>query len=348
MLFYNGGAFLTTEGSESLEDLRFLEESGVEILTCGTCLNHYGLADKLAVGQVTNMYEIAERDDPRFPHREAVTGGERMQRKRETLVVVRGGGDIATGTIQKLWNSGFGLVILETDRPTAIRRKVALSQAVYEGTATVEELTAARIESTDEIEKEWEKGRIPLLVDPECRCLEDLKPLALVDAILAKKNLGTHRKIAKYTIALGPGFTAGADVDLVIETMRGHSLGRIIREGSAMPNTGVPGIIAGYGKERVVHAPADGTLHILHDIGDSVEKGEPLGLIGEVKVPAPLSGLLRGILPDGFAVTKGLKMADVDPRLSEYANCFTISDKARCIGGGVLEGLLSLMREGEE
>ena len=211
-----------------------------------------------------------------------------MQRKRETLVVVRGGGDIATGTIQKLWNSGFGLVILETDRPTAIRRKVALSQAVYEGTATVEDLTAARIESTDEIEKEWEKERIPLLVDPECRCLEDLKPLALVDAI-----------------------------------------------------------IAGYGKERVVHAPADGTLHILHDIGDSVEKGEPLGLIGEVKVPSPLSGLLRGILPDGFAVTKGLKMADVDPRLSEYANCFTISDKARCIGGGVLEGLLSLMREGE-
>ena len=258
-----------------------------------------------------------------------------MQRKRETLVVVRGGGDIATGTIQKLWNSGFGLVILETDRPTAIRRKVALSQAVYEGTATVEELTAARIESTDEIEKEWKKGRIPLLVDPECRCLEDLKPLALVDAILAKKNLGTHRKMAKYTIALGPGFNAGADVDLVIETMRGHSLGRIIREGSAMPNTGVPGIIAG------------GTLHILHDIGDSVEKGEPLGLIGEVKVPSPLSGLLRGILPDGFAVTKGLKMADVDPRLSEYANCFTISDKARCIGGGVLEGLLSLMREGE-
>ena len=133
-----------------------------------------------------------------------------MQRKRETLVVVRGGGDIATGTIQKLWNSGFGLVVLETDRPTAIRRKVALSQAVYEGTATVEDLTAARIESTDEIEKEWEKGRIPLLVDPECRCLEDLKPLALVDAILAKKNLGTHRKMAKYTLALGPGFTAGA------------------------------------------------------------------------------------------------------------------------------------------
>ena len=153
--------------------------------------------------------------------------------------------------------------------------------------------------------------------------------------------------MAKYTLALGPGFTAGADVDLVIETMRGHSLGRIIREGSAMPNTGVPGIIAGYGKERVVHAPVDGTLHILHDIGDSVEKGEPLGLIGEVKVPSPLSGLLRGILPDGFAVTKGLKMAYVDPRLSEYANCFTISDKARCIGGGVLEGLLSLMREGE-
>ena len=270
-----------------------------------------------------------------------------MQRKREELVVVRGGGDIATGTIQKLWNSGFGVVILETDRPTAIRRKVALSQAVYEGTAAVEELTAERIECPEEIEEVWKRGRIPLLVDSDCSYLKELKPMALVDAILAKKNLGTDKTMAKHTIALGPGFTAGVDVDLVIETMRGHSLGRIIREGMAMPNTGVPGVIAGYGKERVVHAPADGILHIFHDIGDSVEKGEALGKIGEVEVLSPLSGLLRGILPDGFPMTKGLKMADVDPRLSEYENCFTISDKARCIGGGVLEGLSSLIREAE-
>ena len=263
-----------------------------------------------------------------------------MQRKREELVVVRGGGDIATGTIQKLWNSGFGVVILETDRPTAIRRKVALSQAVYEGTAAVEELTAERIECPEEIEEVWKRGRIPLLVDADCSYLKELKPMALVDAILAKKNLGTDKTMAKHTIALGPGFTAGVDVDLVIETMRGHSLGRIIREGMAMPNTGVPGVIAGYGKERVVHAPAEGILHIFHDIGDSVE-------IGEVEVRSPLSGLLRGILPDGFPVIKGLKMADVDPRLSEYENCFTISDKARCIGGGVLEGLSSLIREAE-
>ena len=153
-----------------------------------------------------------------------------MQRKREELVVVRGGGDIATGTIQKLWNSGFGVVILETDRPTAIRRKVALSQAVYEGTAAVEELTAERIECPEEIEEVWKRGRIPLLVDADCSYLKELKPMALVDAILAKKNLGTDKTMAKHTIALGPGFTAGVDVDLVIETMRGHSLGRIIRE----------------------------------------------------------------------------------------------------------------------
>ena len=268
---------------------------------------------------------------------------------KEILIICRGGGDLATGIVHRLFRAGYQVLILETAEPAAIRRQVSFCEAVYEGTATVEGVTAERIYTAKKqaVEEVLQRGRIPLLVDPECRCLEDLKPLALVDAILAKKNLGTHRKMAKYTLALGPGFTAGADVDLVIETMRGHSLGRIIREGSAMPNTGVPGIIAGYGKERVVHAPADGTLHILHDIGDSVEKGEPLGLIGEVKVPSPLSGLLRGILPDGFAVTKGLKMADVDPRLSEYANCFTISDKARCIGGGVLEGLLSLMREGE-
>ena len=263
------------------------------------------------------------------------------------LVLIRGAGDLASGVSLRLHRAGFPVVMTDLPKPTAIRRTVCFSQAIRFGTTMVEDAEGVCCHTAREVKAALDAEKIPVLPDETAKCKDWLHPDVLVDGILAKKNLGTKMSDAPLVIALGPGFCAGRDCHAVIETMRGHSLGRIIREGSAMPNTGVPGIIAGYGKERVVHAPADGTLHILHDIGDSVEKGEPLGLIGEVKVPSPLSGLLRGILPDGFAVTKGLKMADVDPRLSEYANCFTISDKARCIGGGVLEGLLSLMREGE-
>ena len=274
-----------------------------------------------------------------------------MQRKRETLVVVRGGGDIATGTIQKLWNSGFGLVILETDRPTAIRRKVALSQAVYEGTATVEDLTAARIESTDEIEKEWEKGRIPLLVDPDGRSIEVLKPDVVVDAIIAKKNLGTTKEMAPLVIGVGPGFTAGVDVDLVIESMRGHNLARILEEGSALSNTGIPGNIGGFTKERVIHAPTEGFIKNIHQIGDVVEAGTEIARIYEnmdesgnfsgasVAVPATITGIIRGLIREGYHFPKGFKIADIDPREGELKNCFTISDKARSIGGSVLEAV---------
>ena len=188
----------------------------------------------------------------------------------------------------------------------------------------------------------------------------------LVDAILAKRNLGTSRRMAPVTVGLGPGFVAGEDVDYVIETMRGHSLGRIIAEGAALPNTGVPGLIAGMGSERVIHAPASGRLRMIHDIADIVREGEPIAEIladpdngksdntesdgvesdsaesdragtgDAVVVRAPIAGVLRGILPDGFAVPRGMKMADIDPRLSERENCFTISDKARCIAGSVL------------
>ena len=176
--------------------------------------------------------------------------------------------------------------------------------------------------------------------------LEKVRPWALVDAILAKKNLGTTRDMADKTIGLGPGFTAGQDVDLVIETMRGHNLGRIIGNGSAAPNTGIPGIIGGYGAERVIHAPAKGIFFGKALIGDMVEQGQAIGVIvtgqGEVTVEASLTGLLRGIIKDGYPVVKGFKIADIDPRKSEYENCFTISDKARCIAGSVVEGLQML------
>ena len=257
------------------------------------------------------------------------------------LVIVRGAGDISTGTIHRLYRAGFSVLALEAERPAAIRRKVAFSEAVYDGSATVEGVTAIKARDIGEAAALIGAGKLPLLVDPLGESIRQLCPAAVVDAILAKKNLGTAIDMAALTVALGPGFSAGADVHYVIETMRGHNLGRIIASGSAMPNTGVPGLIGGIGAERVIRSPAAGIFRMLRDIGDVVAAGEPVGAIvspeGEVPVPAKISGVLRGVIRDGYPVTVGFKLADVDPRLAERANCFTISDKARCIAGSVLE-----------
>ena len=257
------------------------------------------------------------------------------------MIIIRGAGDISTGTIHRLFCAGFPVLALETDRPSAIRRKVAFSEAVYDGTATVEDVTAVRINSVVEAEKILARGQIPMLVDPAGENIRQLKPEVLVDAILAKKNLGTSMKMAGLTIALGPGFEAGKDVHYVIETMRGHDLGRIISHGSATPNTGVPGIIGGYGAERVIHAPAAGMFRQRKEIADEVKAGETIGTVDtgteEIPVNTQIAGILRGIIRDGYPVTKGFKLADVDPRLEQKKNCFTISDKARCIAGSVLE-----------
>lgn len=257
------------------------------------------------------------------------------------LIIVRGGGDLATATIHRLHRAGFPVLVLETHRPAAIRRQVCFSEAVYQGSAQVEGVTARLIREVGEAANVWNDGEVPLLVDPEASCISQLKPAGVVDAILAKRNLGTHQTMAPLTIALGPGFTAGQDVHFVIETMRGHNLGRIITEGTALPNTGVPGLVGGASGERVIHAAHTGTLQGIKSIGQSVEKGEPIAMIcnqeGEFPVDASISGLLRGLIRDGFPVTKGLKIADIDPRQSEEKNCFTISDKARCIAGSVLE-----------
>ena len=263
------------------------------------------------------------------------------------LVIVRGGGDIATGTIYKLVKSGFNVLILEIKNPSAIRRNVAFSEAVYEGKWQVEDMTCYLANDIKEAKTIMEKGNPALMIDPKGEMIKQLKPIAVVDAILAKKNLGTSKDMAPITIALGPGFVAGRDVDVVIETMRGHKLGRIIKEGCAIPNTGVPGVIKGFGKERVIHSPAEGILKNICHITDMVKKGQILAEIetkdGEiVDVKASMDGLLRGLIRDDYPVTKGFKIADIDPRAEEYDNCCTISDKARCIAGGVLEALLSL------
>ena len=263
-------------------------------------------------------------------------------------IVVRGGGDIATGTVAALSRAGYPVIILECARPTAIRRKVAFCDAIYErdrwygeGTKTVEGITCTLTSNIDDAMRRAQPGRPMILIDPDAKSLARLKPDVLVDAILAKKNLGTTIDMAPLTIALGPGFTAGVDVRCVIETMRGHDLGRILYEGTAMENTGVPGMVAGYGRERVIHAPASGRLELISGIGEIVEKGKIIAVIdtgkARVKVPASLSGVLRGILPENFEVTEGMKMADIDPRVDQVENCSKISDKARCIGGSVLQ-----------
>ena len=262
----------------------------------------------------------------------------------KNLIIVRGGGDLATGTIYKLKKCGFPVLILETESPSAIRRNVAFSEAVYQGQQTVEDMTCYRADSADEAEQFLAEGKLTLLVDPAGVSIEALKPMAVVDAILAKKNLGTHKSMAPITVALGPGFEAGIDVNAVIETKRGHNLGKVLWSGFAAPNTGVPGIIAGFGKERVIHCPAEGILRNVKKITDTVVKGEVIAVVetedGNVPVEASLDGLLRGLIRDGYPVTKGFKIADIDPRMDEYENCFTISDKARCIAGGVVEAIL--------
>ncbi len=267
-------------------------------------------------------------------------------RENTPLVVVRSGGDIATGTTMKLHACGFSVLVLESRHPSAIRRNVAFSEAVYQGSQRVEDVTAYLAKDLEEAVCYLREGRVTVLVDPDCSCLETLKPIALVDAILAKKNLGTRKDMAPVTIALGPGFTAGVDVDAVIETCRGHNLGRVIYQGRAKENTGVPGIINGFGKERVIHSPGEGILYNVSRITDIVKKDQVIAEIrnaeGTIPVRASMDGLLRGLIRDGYPVTKGFKIADIDPRAEEYNNCFTVSDKARCIAGGVLEAILHL------
>ena len=342
----------------------------------------------------------------------------KKERKKRELVIVRGGGDLATGIIYRLYRAGFRVLILEAAAPTAIRREAAFCEAVRLGSMTVEGVTARRMDidfaqmkngcvkagadvteaavgqsktganvteaavgqsktgvdaaetavsqlkphddmvesAFRQLDECWNKDEIPLIVDEQAYAAHVLRPSILVDAIIAKKNMGTDRTMAPLVVALGPGFKAGkrddrdagVDVDVVIETMRGHDLGRLIYEGSAAPNTGVPGLIAGEDVRRVVHAPAAGIIRNLSAIGDIVEEGQVIARIvpggteqrpDGILVRASLSGVLRGIIQDGFCVWKGMKIADIDPRREQQKNCRTISDKARALGGSVLEAI---------
>lgn len=257
------------------------------------------------------------------------------------LTVIRGAGDIATGIALRLWRSGFAVVMTDLPRPTAIRRTVCFSQAIVLGRTKVEDVTAVRAETAEEALALLEEGVIPVLPDPAGTYIPELRPDAVVDAILAKKNLGTKLTDAPAVVAVGPGFTAGVDCHAVVETMRGHTLGRVYYQGSALPNTGIPGLIGGFSGERVLRAPADGVFHQLRDIGAMVQEGDIVAEVEGLPMRCTLTGVLRGILADETPVFKGMKAGDVDPR-GKKANCFTASDKALAVGGGVLEAVLHL------
>lgn len=269
-----------------------------------------------------------------------------LKRHAVDTVVIRSGGDIATGVVQKFSRAGFRVAVLELAAPFTIRRTAALSSAVRQGLWTVEDITAQLAASTRQCRSIWGEGRIPVLVDPEMKSLETLRPAILVDAIIAKRNTGVHPGLAPITIALGPGFKAPDDVDCVIETMRGHNLGRLVTCGEAMPNTGVPGDLGGKSRERVVYAPADGIVKHARRLGDRVEKGEVLFTVGGLPVKSHISGMLRGLIAEETVARKGLKCADVDPRRDGQTDCTGISDKARALGGAALEaGLMLAIRK---
>jgi len=299
--------------------------------------------------------------------------------KKNLLIICRGAGDLATGIIHRLHRAGHRVIALETDYPAAIRRQVSFCEAVYDGSAVVEGVTARLVPALADAEtdtetysgendtpaahivsEKWdssaieavlEAGEVPLLIDQKGESIALLKPDVVVDAIIAKKNLGTTIDMAPLVIGVGPGFTAGQDVHLVIESMRGHNLARIITDGMAQPNTGVPGNIAGFTSERVIHAPAAGYIHDVRKIGDIVQKGDEIARIYPdkesydnalseyVPVNATITGIIRGLIREGYYFRKGFKIADIDPRESELTNCFTISDKARSIAGSVLEAV---------
>lgn len=266
-------------------------------------------------------------------------------RNHKDLVIVRSAGDIATGTIARLHLGGWRVLALECANPTVIRRTVSLAEAVTAGTAEVEGIRSVLCFDLAGMEAAWAQDAVPVVVDEEGLWIQRLKPLGVVDAILAKRNLGTHMNMAPIVIGLGPGFTAGEDVHAVVETNRGHRVGKVLYSGTAAANTGIPGNIEGFTSERILRAPVEGVVTTLKTIGDMVEADEVVMEVAGVPVKAEIKGMLRGLIVSGTPVTPGFKIGDVDPR-GDRSACFEISDKARAVAGGVLEAILTLNRRG--
>ena len=257
------------------------------------------------------------------------------------LALIRGAGDIATGIALRLHRAGIRVAMLEVAEPTTIRRTVAFSEAVRLGECEVEGITARLAFNVDEALRAIGREEVPVLVDPGAASVETFAPDVLVDAILAKRNLGTTIDMAPAVVGVGPGFTAGLDCHAVVETMRGHYLGRVYYGGSALPNTGIPGLIGGFAGERVMRAPAAAVYRGRVQIGDEVRAGDVCGEVAGLRMRATIDGVVRGLLADGVHVSAGMKAGDVDPRCEPgFIRC--ASDKALAVGGGVLEAILAL------
>lgn len=258
----------------------------------------------------------------------------------DLIILIRGAGEMASGVAHRLFRSHFKICMTEVPHPLAVRREVSFCEAIYDGEKLVEGVLGRRISRPEEIDSVWRAGHLPVLIDPEAKeTRKYLQPDVLVDAIMAKKNLGTRREDAPLVIGLGPGFTAGQDVHLVIETNRGHHLGRVIFHGEAEPDTGIPGEIGGYTTERLLRTMKKGVFHPQKAIGDTVSKGTVVAVVDDYPVIAQISGIIRGLLREGVEAKKGMKVGDIDPRAKKEW-CYLISEKARAIGGGVLEAIL--------
>lgn len=257
---------------------------------------------------------------------------------RSDLAIVRGGGDLATGVAYRLWRVGYRVLCLETQYPLVVRRTVSAAQSVFDGSFLVEGMKCVCINDISE----WESGTVGVKVDPDGKSISELSPALVVDAIMAKRYTGTNKDMAPLVLAIGPGFTAPDQVHGVVETKRGHYLGRLITNGSAIPNTGVPGMQMGYSTSRLLRAPGDGYVTPIREIGDHVEPGEVVAMVGSSEVKSQIKGVLRGLIHPTVRVTEGLKIGDVDPR-DEREHCFSITDKALAIAGGVLEAVMTHM-----
>lgn len=255
------------------------------------------------------------------------------------LVVIKGAGDLATAIALRLYRAGFRVVMTEIDVPTTVRRTVAFSQAVYENKALVEDIEGVLVNSPKQA-LEVSKDRVAILIDPQAECIRVLKPDIVVDAIIAKKNIGTSIEDANLVVGVGPGFTPGVDCHAVVETQRGHYLGRVYTDRPAQANTGVPGLIGGHSVDRIIRTGHSGSFKPKVEIGTQVKRGDIVGVVttslNEEPVFALIDGVVRGLLQEGVPVFCGMKAGDVDPRC-EPKHCLTVSDKGSAIGGGVLE-----------
>ncbi len=266
-----------------------------------------------------------------------------FKKPHRKLVLIKGAGDLATGVGHRLYRAGFRVVMTEQEQPTVIRRPVSFARAIFDTEAEVEGVTAKKVGEPDErqIHEFLDRGLVPVVIDPYLELLSQLRPGAFIESTMAKKNSGVSLNYAPLVIALGPGYKAGRDVHAVVETKRGHDLGRVIYDGEALPNDGVPGPVEGYSTERLIKAPGSGFFKSELAIGDLVSPGDPVGQVGDTVVRAEIAGVVRGLIQEGLEVKQGMKIGDIDPRMRrDY--CFTISDKARAVGGGVLEAIMAL------